>query len=364
MGWTGVWFGMSCIRRFLAGLYALVILVGGSMSALADEGVPTRIHPNRRACTVDVRLLPLAGPLTDPKAEVSGMTWKGDTLVILPQNPEIFGFEDMLGFFVLSKEKILTSLAEDDPQPLQPTMVQCQAPGLMRIIRGFDGLEAMGIMQDRVYMTVEAKDDTIMAGYLVCGRYDMVENQVVMDMTRLTSIPLGVNIPNVAEESMIIEGERVITFSEANGRNIVENPQAKVFNKVIEYVGSIPFPHIEYRVTDATALDDRGYFWVMNYFYPGEKEKLDPAPDPELEKFGPPDNYLEGGCVERLLELRLTDDDRIVRTETPPIYLRLCPDGHCRNWEAVVRLDDGGFLLMTDKYPGTLFAFVVNPYNR
>ncbi len=364
MGWTGVWFGMSCIKRVLPGLCVLVILMGGSRAVLADEGVSEQVHPNRRARTVGVRLLPFSGPLTEPKAEVSGMTWKGDTLVVLPQNPEIFGHEDMLGFFALSKEKIITCLAEDNPKPLQPVLVQCQAAGMLNIIRGFDGLEAMGIMQNRIYMTVEAKDDTIMAGYLVCGHYDMVENLVIMDETRLTSIPMGVNIPNVAEESMIIAGERVITFSEANGRNIVENPQAKVFDKTITFLGSIPFPHIEYRVTDATDLDDRGHFWVMNYFYPGEKEKLNPAPDPELEKFGKPDNYREGGCVERLLELRLTGDDRIVRTETPPIYLQLSPDGGCRNWEAVVRLDDRGFLLMTDKYPGTLFAFVVNPYAR
>ena len=341
----------------------VILLIGGTM-ALADEGESDQIHPDRRAQSTPARLLCLSGPLVRPEAEVSGMTWKGDTLVVLPQNPEIFGDSDMLGFFVLDKKSILTCLADDAPDSLEPNLVQCQAAGMMRIIRGFDGLEALGIMNDRVYMTVEAKEDTIMAGYLVCGHYDMVENQVVMDMTRMTSIPMGVNIPNVAEESMIIDGERVITFSEANGQNIVENPKAKVFDKTINYLGSIPFPHIEYRVTDATAMDERGHFWVINYFYPGEKEKLKPAPDPELQKFGLPEGYQSDGCVERLLELRLTEDDRIVRTETPPIYLQLSADGGCRNWEAVVRLDDQGFLLMTDKYPGTLFAFVANPYQR
>ncbi len=183
-------------------------------------------------------------------------------------------------------------------------------------------------------------------------------------MTRLTSIPLGVNIPNVAEESMIIAGERVITFSEANGRWITDHPRAKVFDQTINFLGSIPFPNIEYRVTDATAIDARGCFWVVNYFYPGEKGKLNPAPDPEVEKFGIPENWTDGQCVERLLELRLTQDDRIVRTETPPINLRLSPDGRCRNWEAVVRLGEDGFLLMTDKYPGTLFGFAPNPFDN
>jgi len=174
---------------------------------------------------------------------------------------------------------------------------------------------------------------------------------------------MGVNIPNIAEESMIIAGEKVITFSEDNGCNITDEPKAKVFNKLISFLGSIPFPTIEYRVTDATALDSDGRFWVLNYFYPGDREKLNPGLDPEVRKFGPPEGWVEGQCVERLLELRLLDD-RIVRTETPPINLRLRSDGRCRNWEAVVRFDDIGFLLMTDKYPGTLLAFVPNPFGH
>jgi hypothetical protein len=234
---------------------------------------------------------------------------------------------------------------------------------LFRVVAGFDGLEAVGMIDDRVYLTVEAKDDTVMAGYLVCGHTTKVDGRVVIEMTKLTSIPLGCNIPNVAEESIVIDGRRVITLSEANGRNVMPEARAKVFDEKVNYLGSLPFPQIEYRVTDATALDSEGRFWVINYFYPPERTKLKPAPDPELARFGAPENYALDGCIERLLELQLTSDDRIVRTDTPPIYLGLAPEG-CRNWEAIVRLEDRGFLLMTDKYPGTLLVFVPNPYKE
>ncbi|MCP4291417.1 MAG: hypothetical protein GY780_06235 [bacterium] len=352
---------MSCIR---SGLLGLVLIVWGSTVAQAGHNEEPGVQPSRQTRTVEVRLLEMSGPLTEARAEVSGLTWRDNDLIVLPQNPELFAHDDMLGFFVISKSEILSRLSAENPSALKPKTVLCQATGMRRIISGFDGLEAMGIMQDRVYMTVEAKEDTVMAGYLICGHYNMRDNQVTMDMTRLTSIPMGVNIPNVAEESMIIDGEQVITFSEANGKNITDKPLAKVFDKSINFIGTIPFPNIEYRVTDATGLDAKKRFWVINYFYPGEREKLKPAADPEMEKFGIPGDWVEGGCVERLLELELTDDRRIVRTETPPIYLELRKDGRCRNWEAVVRLDDQGFLLMTDKYPGTLFAFVANPYQH
>lgn len=322
------------------------------------------------AVTVDVTFIPFDGPLQSPEAEVSGLAWDGvDTLVIMPQHPEKFGEVGNLGLFVMMKQDISQSLehlfAGRMAHPLHPEFVYCRAGGMMRIIQGFDGLEAIGGIGNRVYMTVEASEDTVMAGYLVSGLYVADENggTGTIDMTRMTSIPMGLNIPNIAEESMIIAGDRVITMSEANGRNLVKEPRAKVFNKTVDFLGSIPFPHIEYRVTDATALDENGRFWVMNFFYPGEAEKLKPAADPEVFWFGPGEGQIPGGPIERLLELRLTDDDRIVRTETPPIYLRPAADGVGRNWEALVRLDDRGFLLMTDQYPGTLLGFVPNPYS-
>ena len=225
------------------------------------------------------------------------MTWQGDTLVILPQFPDQFAEDGMLGFFGVAKQKILAVLdGEDTESRSGRTWYRARAPGLAGIVRGFDGLEAMGCIGDRYYMTVEAKDDTVMAGFLVSGPYDMVDDLVVMDLTRLTSIPMGLNIPNVAEETIIIDGERVITLSEANGLNVNPEPKAKVFNADAEFVGLIPMPQIEYRVTDATALDEEGRFWVINYYFPPERAKLDPAPDPELARFGDPGSFDPDGA--------------------------------------------------------------------
>ena len=168
----------------------------------------------------------------------------------------------------------------------------------------------------------------------------------------MTSIPLGCNIPNVAEESLIVDGDRVITFSEANGVNCVARPLAKVFDSELNYQGAMPFPVIEYRVTDATALDEQGRFWVINYFWPPEKRKLRPGPDPEIARFGAPPGHDPEGCVERLLELQLLPDDRIVRTDTPPIYLQTVPGEDCRNWEDPGPAGRSGFSADDRQVPG------------
>jgi len=333
-----------------------ILLAAAPVCAGGDDGGRSKGIP-----TVRPLLLPLTGPLADPAAEVSSMTWQGDTLVILPQYPDQFADEGLMGFFAVNKQEILDALDDEGRKPLQPRLVLCRGPGLLGIVRGFDGLEAMCCIGHHYYLTVEADEDTAMAGYLVSGHFDVVEGMVVMDMTRMSSIPMGLNIPNIAEEAILVDGERVITISEANGLNINPAPQAKAFNTEVEFIGLIPMPQIEYRVTDATALDSGRRFWVINYYYPPEREKLDPAPDPELARFGDPASFDPDRCIERLLELQLTVDDRIIRTDTPPLNLELLPDGRCRNWEAVVRLDDRGFLMMTDKYPGTLLAFVPNP---
>jgi hypothetical protein len=44
----------------------------------------------------------------------------------------------------------------------------------------------------------------------------------------------------------------------------------------------------------------------------------------------------------------------------PPIQMELTSDD-ARNWEGLVRLDERGFLIMTDKFPETILGFVTMP---
>jgi len=335
----------------------MICLVATAAAAGGDSGGDSSGIP-----IVTPRLLPIEGPMADPRAEISGMTWYGDTLVIMPQYPDRFAEPPSRGFFAIRKKVILDLIDGVTEGPILPKLVTCHAPGLAGIVRGFDGLEAIAMTGDRSFFTVEAENDTSMAGYLVGGISEVGgQNHVGIDLSRMTPIPMGVNIPNIAEEAIVVDGDRVITISEANGRNVNPMPMAKVFDLEVNFIGKLPMPQIEYRVTDATALDENDRFWVLNYFFPPEGRKILPAPDPELERHGDPASFHPLDCIERLVELQLVRDrcgDFIERTATPPVNLELLPDRECRNWEACVRLDDRGFLIMTDKFPTTLLAFV------
>ena len=119
---------------------------------------------------VQPQLLEFSGPLNDRNAEVSGLDWSDDWLAILPQDPLLFGHDGMLGFFGIPRQDLLDAV-QGPPQanPCTPSCTTARPPGLVRVIAGFDGLEAIGLAGERAYMTIEAKEDTVMAGYLICG---------------------------------------------------------------------------------------------------------------------------------------------------------------------------------------------------
>ncbi|EKU97532.1 hypothetical protein Lepto7375DRAFT_6729 [Leptolyngbya sp. PCC 7375] len=61
---------------------------------------------------------------------------------------------------------------------------------------------------------------------------------------------------------------------------------------------------------------------------------------------------------QRLVEF-VYGENGITFTNNAPIQLELSQDS--RHWEGMVRLDDQGFLVMTDKFPETILGFVAMP---
>ena len=68
--------------------------------------------------------------------------------------------------------------------------------------------------------------------------------------------------------------------------------------------------------------------------------------------------------VERLVEMQIVDATTIELVDRPPLQLQLTAewdnDG-ARNWEGLVRLDDLGFVVVTDRFPNTILGFVPLP---
>ena len=340
--------------RGLVGLLVLAAcLASGRGMLIAGEAVPA-------AAEVPLQFITLAGEIATPLAEISGMVWYEDKLVIVPQHSERILSDGSLCFYVIDRERIIAYLDGADTTAITPRSVALEAAELPELLAGFDGLEAIAIRDDMVYFTVEAEMAGAAAGYVVAGRvYNHLE-RVHLDLGAIKNIPSNVTVPNMSAEALVIAGDRLLALQEANGVRIAPHPFACLFDLELNLLTTIAMPNIEYRITDATDMDDEGRFWVTNYFYPPEEAALKPVADVEVAHYGQGASHANCALVERLLELRY-DGERIERTATPPINFQLRADRLCRNWEALVRLDERGFLVMTDQFPSTLLAFAPHP---
>ncbi len=283
------------------------------------------------------------------------MAWLDDTLILLPQYPSQFAETGPGSVFALQKADILAFLDGQSTASLTPRQVPLSAPGLQERIAGFEGFEAIAFSGERVYLTIEARPGRMLS-YLVSGWYEDNLEAIHIDTDRLAEIQPQTDITNLGDESLVVFGRRLVTLYEANGSQVNPDPQAHLFSQEIELNTQLAFPNIEYRITDATPADDNGRFWAINTFFTGDIQLL-PAGDPLVDIFGEGSTHSQSPVVERLLEFQFTEQG-VTLSGTPPLQLELASSGDNRNWEAIACLDDIGFLLATDEFPETLFAFV------
>ncbi len=306
--------------------------------------------------------IPVSGPVAKHRAELSGLAWYGDYLILLPQYPDFAVKEEDGAVFALPKADLLAYLAGARAAPLEPLPIPFVAPGLADKIEGFEGYEAIAFLGDRAFLTIEAEQEGGMKGYLVSGRIAANLSALTLDTTTLVEIEPQSRLENMSYESLLAADDRLVTIYEANGVDVNASPVARLFDTELMPAGMIPSPHVEYRITDATTLDSEGRFWAINYFFPGDMA-LYPKTDPLAERYGKGRTHALCLAVERLVEFQYTESG-IALVDTPPIQLELSDMALGRlgrNWEGLVRLDNRGFLLVTDLFPETILAFVPAP---
>ncbi len=258
--------------------------------------------------------------------------------------------------FGLPKAEIIAYLDGARAAPLEPLQIPFSAPGLAASLPGFEGYEGIAFDGDRVYLTVEAETWQDSSGYLVSGWIAPDLSSVTLDAARVATIPSQSGLGNKSDEALLVTANEILTIHEVNGVAHNPAPVAHRFDKELSPLGTIPFPSVEYRLTDATQLDAGGRFWAINYFFPGDEE-LAAEDDPIAEASGRGVTHEKLPQVERLVEFQYRDD-AVTQTDTPPVQLALTL--LARNWEGVARLDERGFLLVTDQFPETVLGFVAD----
>ncbi len=297
-----------------------------------------------------VQEITLDGPITDRDAEISGMAWYGDHLILLPQYPDYQRSDSVI--FAIPKAEIEAYLGGDDTA-IEPIAIPFENSGLGDRMDGFEGYESIAFLEDTAYLTIEVSGGG-MKGFVVRGSIAPDLSQFTIVGPRMTEIEQPVTLGNRSDEALLIAEDQIVTFYESNGEAVNESPVAHLFSTDLNIAGTVPFPHIPYRITDVTELDENGRFWAINYNFPNDRAIQEE--DSLIAQYEEGATHQNSEGVERLVEFQYSEDG-VTRIEQPPIQLQLLSD-ELRNWEGIVRLDDLGFLIVTDKFPETILAFV------
>lgn len=305
-----------------------------------------------------VREIPLSGPAAERRAEISGMAWCGEHLILLPQYPMKVADDNEPGYvFSIAKSELDAFLTADAEEDIQPDKVPFDTAGVNQQISGFEGFESILIHEDRVYLTIEARGIDGMMGYLVQGTVKGDCERLILSPQDPVGIAPQADLGNMSDETLVIYDDQLFTIYEANGVNVNPDPLAHQFDLSLETMGTLPMPNIEYRITDATQANAQGEFWAINFFFPGDA-KLKPGLDQIAVDHGLGVSHQGENQIERLIALKI-EGERISLAEKPPIYLALS-GAISRNWEGVVRFGED-FLLVTDEYPRTILVYVKKP---
>ncbi len=135
---------------------------------------------------------------------------------------------------------------------------------------------------------------------------------------------------------------------EANWIKVNKRPYITQLTTNLKDEQKIKFQNVDYRITDATQVDSTGKFSVINYYFPGEYKKLKPQLSEENKDF----------TIEKIIELQVLDES-IIRTDKTPIIISEQKSESGYNWEGIVKFNNG-FLIMTDMFPQTTLAYVMD----
>ncbi len=336
----------------------ITLLIIISFSSCGGNKIPTIqskiLHEH------DVKRIELAGKISERKSELSGLTWYGNQLILLPQFPNKFTYRNGGTIYSIPKEKLQSVILKKSHEKILPNKIALYADGLEKFNSNGSGYEAITFIGDTAFISIEYMHNGITEGYLVSGIMSKNKKSLTLNKNTLVKIPLKEHIFNSSCETIVNYKNNIYGIFEANGKNVNPHPVAYEFDKKLNFLRFINFPSIEYRITDATEVDSEGNFWVINYFYPGDKKLLKPSVDSISIKYGIGKTNALSRTVERLVKLKI-NKGRIIETNSPPLYLKLDIDKPSRNWEGIAKFDNLGFLIVTDTYPETILAFVKLP---
>ncbi|MCG8453450.1 MAG: hypothetical protein MI717_09750 [Spirochaetales bacterium] len=225
-------------------------------------------------------------------------------------------------------------------------------PKSLEEIDGYEGFEAITFDGDEVYLTIEVDRPNKMLAYIVKG---MVTPNGIVVSPKALRVDVPEQYDNMGLEGLTMYDRKLLALFEVNNEQLPSASSAYLCPKSFEECTPISMQNLEYRVTGLTRPSRSGEIWAINMVveYYSDMLKSNRKNNPCNEISGAIKNY------PTLVPLNICTEG-VFRDMTYPV---LCVKPHPAmgdqpNFEGLVRLDDKGFLIITDQYPTTVFGFV------
>lgn len=344
---------------FIRVILAISVIFATAACSKSDKEVRGEQSDPIRALEYAVMEIPLPEKLSSPMFEFSGLGWYGDVMVLLPQYPNgITGMQPGLLYGIQRDD--LINWKDDNSSRLNFFDIPFDDGGLSKTLKGFEGFESILFLEDVVYLTIETCGGNPMKSFLVKGSVGGSgpdDFMIVLDKDKTIELPQQNNYSNASYEALTSDGEYIYALYEQYGESVNKDPIVLKIDRELNIIDEMPIDSINYRITDASLMNENGEFWAINYFFPGD-EHLKVEADAVSDRFGLPRSHENDQRVERLVKFRLNFSG-IEIIDQEPIYLELLADGDARNWEGLVVLDEKTFVIVTDKFPGSLLGMVI-----
>ena len=325
-----------------------------------------------------VQYIKLAAPLADRDAEISGLTWCGSTLFILPQFPDFVArrkvdkpakgdaIKGESYLYTIEKQQLDDYLQGKSDQPIGAKALALDEKKIRKAAPKFDGFEAIVCKGKKLWFAIETSDSLGQFMTHVVAARLVTDNLVEIDPLPLAEVPSISGRHNGSNETLLLKKNKLLSIHEVNEGSSSAPSSASLIDTRTTKRKAVSFPAIAHRITDATSIDQQGKFWVINYGF-GDDPHLANTNDELLADYGVGATHKLEDNVERLLQLKITNKG-VELTDQAPIPLKLTQENG-RNWEGVVRYEftdpsekiSRGLLIVTDKHPQTYFGFVALP---
>ena len=187
--------------------------------------------------------------------------------VLYFKNIQLYNFTLNGYVFLIKKSELESRINKTDTSSITPQKIKFKTPNYKETIPGFDSFEAIAFRGYEVYISIEIRFEDRMGCMIARGHIDQETLEITIPEQTLIPFDVPRFVDNMSYESLVIKGDRVYGLFEAYGDSLIKDPYVLSVNVSGKDIKKHPTTSINYRIADATRIDNNNCFWGNISYY-------------------------------------------------------------------------------------------------